>query len=319
MHDLIQLTHADVVRVTNTYEGTDFKNYRELAVKMAEVRARLLSQWQASLDEDGGPTNPDYSVYHDPEYNYEGIHCFEKTRQCTVNTIKYFQKLKAGNVYKGWHIGLSDPRGVWYNGKPVNELTVLDVYNGNGLTTAHLMMNSFNVETFNDCMPQIEFMQTACKDLVGRKVKNYTKLPKKKFDIVLSLEVLEHYTDPLIHVHDLVKLTAPSGYLVESSGFGSKEDNIGHFDKYVIDGKRVPHAAARKYTSDLLEFYYEKVFIGFGKMPRIWKLKDVPGVTPKPPRLEDLGEEPNDAYVKNRPGSKNGERKRLREERKANA
>lgn len=307
-----QLTRPDIVRVTNMHENTSFKDYKELSETMTSVRTRLLNQWQASLDADGGPTNPDYSVYHDPEYNYECIHCFEKTRQCTANTIKYFQRAKAGNFYKGWHIGLSDPRGVFYDGKPPSELSVLDMYNGNGLTTAHLLLNGFNVETFNDCDPQIAYMQTACKELAGKKVKNFKKLPKKQFDIVLSLEVLEHYTDPLIHVQDLLKLTAPGGYLVESSGFGSKEDNIGHFDTYVIDGKRVSHATARNLTTDLIAFHYERVFIGFGKMPRIWKKKDVPGITPKPPRLEDIGEHPNDYYVQNRPGSKNGEKKKIR-------
>ncbi len=295
-HKHIPISNSDIVRITNSFEGTSFSNYTELEKTMFSVRERLLKQWQASLDADGGPTNPDFSVYHDPEYNYEGIHCFEKSKTCTGNMVKYFHQLKAGNVYKGWHIGLADPRGVMYTGKSPSEMTVLDVYNGNGLTTAHLLANGFNVESFNDCDPQIEYMQAACMDLVGKKVKNHKTLPTAQFDIVVSLEVLEHYTDPLIHARDLVKLTAPGGYLVESSGFNGSSENIGHFDTYEIDGVRMNYREARRKTSNFLSFYYEKVFIGFGKMPRIWKLKDVPGKTPKPAPLDI----PNTAYVKSR-------------------
>ena len=283
MHLHRSVSEADVVRITNSHMGENFANYSELEVKMKAVRARLHKQWVDSLDDAGGPaSNPDYSVYHDPEYNFEGIHCFEKSKMCTGNAIKYFHRLKAGNVFQGWHIGLADPRGVMYTGRSPAEMTALDVYNGNGLTTAHLVANGFNVESFNDCVPQVDYMQAACQDLAGATVKNHTTFPTGQYDIVVSLEVLEHYSDPLIHVHDLVKLTAPGGYLVESSGFNGSSENIGHFDTYIVNGTRMNYREARRKTSDLLSFYYEKVFIGFSKMPRIWKLKQVPGKTPRP-------------------------------------
>lgn len=287
------ISETDVVRITNAFMGEKFRNYRELEIKMQNVRKRLHAQWVASLDADGGPSNPAYEVYHDPEYNYEGIHCFEKSKMCTGNMVKYFHKLKAGNVYKGWHIGLADPRGVLYSGKSPAEMTVLDVYNGNGLTTAHLVANGFNVETFNDCAPQVEYMQAACKDLAGKTVKNHTSFPTRQYDIVVSLEVLEHYSNPLVHVKELIDLTAPGGYLVESSGFNGSTENIGHFDTYDIYGKRLNFREARRKTSELISFYYEKVFIGFSKMPRIWKLKDTPGKTSKPAPIDP----PADFYV----------------------
>lgn len=295
-HKHTPISNSDIVRITNLVEGTAFQNYADLYTVLEPARARLLQQWQKSLDADGGPSHPDFSVYHDSEYNYEGIHCFEKSKTCTGNMIKYFHRLKLGNVYRGWHIGLSDPRGILYNGKPPSEMSVLDVYNGNGLTTAHLLINGFNVESFNDCDPQIAYMQAACKDLAGKTVKNHKTLPTKQFDIVVSLEVLEHYTDPLVHARDLVRLTAPGGYLVESSGFNGSSENIGHFDTYEIDGERMNYREARRKTSDFLAFYFEKVFIGFGKMPRIWKLKDTPGKTPKPEPIDP----PSTFYVKKR-------------------
>ena len=212
----------DIVRITNSFNGTNYRSYKDLRVPMLEARQRMHSRWLASLDKSGGSDNgPAYEVYLDPEYNYEALHCFEKSKACTRETVAYFAEGKPGKR-----------AGEVYDGPPVGELSVLDLYNGNGLTTVHLNMNGFNAESFNDNPEQVKYMQHASKMLTGREVLNHVTLPKKQYDMVLTLEVMEHYSEPLKHLEDLIHLVKPGGYLIESSGFNGSVDNIGHFDSY---------------------------------------------------------------------------------------
>ena len=231
----------EIVQLTNDILGTEFKNYGDLSETIVKVKARLHKQWL-----DSGCT--DFSVYDDPEYIYEAIHCFEKTKNCVGGVAKYF------------------------NDKP--GMAMLDVYNGNGLTTVHLARNGFNVETFNTCIPQIEYMQQAAKELCGHKIKNYTKLPRKQYDVVMSFEVLEHCPDPLKHLDELIHLIKPRGYLAESSGFNGNSENIGHFDEYTIDGQTVPFRTARRMTTRRIKESFDLVFDGFNRMPKIWRKRD---------------------------------------------
>jgi 2-polyprenyl-3-methyl-5-hydroxy-6-metoxy-1,4-benzoquinol methylase len=241
----------EIVQLTNGILGTEFKNYLELSEKIVQVKARLHKQWL-----DSGCA--DYSVYDDPEYIYEAIHCFEKTKNCVGGVAKYFG---------GFQSYLAEA------GQP--DLTMLDVYNGNGLTTIHLVRNGLNVETFNTCEPQIEYMQQAARKLCGTKIKNYTKLPRKQYDVVMSFEVLEHCINPLEHLDELMQLIKPNGYLAESSGFNGSSENIGHFDTYMIEGQAVPFRAARRMTTRKIKEHFTLVFDGFNRMPKIWKRKSL--------------------------------------------
>lgn len=253
------ITPADITAVTNSFEGASFKSYKELKIKMKEVRARLHAQWLNSLDSTGGPDGrPAYSVYFDPLYYYEAIHCFEKTKACTREMIKYFS---------------NEIEKAPYNGAAPNELKVLDLYNGNGLTTVHLNLNGFNAESFNDCPVQVQYMQEASKILLNKPVLNHVLAPKEQYDVVLSLEVMEHYSDPLEHVQQLVELVKPGGYLVESSGFNGSSENIGHFDSYWAFGEKMLFMKARMICTKVMRNYFEVVHCGFNAAPRIWKRK----------------------------------------------
>lgn len=250
--------NKEVIRLTNLIQGTSFKTYADLEEKMFSEKARIHKQWV-----DSGCT--DFTVYDDPEYVYEGIHCFEKTRACCGGMVHWFK----GNTQSY----LGKIMGEKYSGPDYRTLETLDVYNGIGLTTMHVARNGFNVESFNDCVPQINFMQTACKEGIGREIVNHTSMPEKQYDVVMSFEVLEHYTNPLEHVEQLIKMTKPGGYLCESSGFNGSSINIGHFETYTIDGRVVPFREARRLTTKMIEKHYTKVFAGFNRMPQIWKLK----------------------------------------------
>jgi 2-polyprenyl-3-methyl-5-hydroxy-6-metoxy-1,4-benzoquinol methylase len=290
MHKHLPISNRDIVEITNKYDGTDYKSYQEMVdAEMTPGRAEMLAQWQASL---GG--EPNFGVYNHPKYNYEAIHCFEKSKNCTAGMIQYFHSLKPGNIdpVTGRMVDVREEKGAkvpdviahvpggfpykkepWYVAPA--ELSVLDIYNGNGLTTVHLARNGFNVESFNDCPEQVRYMQVAAEHYGLPPIKNHVTIPTRQYDVVVTLEVLEHYTDPLIHVADLLRLIAPGGYLVESSGFNGAEENIGHFEDYVIEGHgKVPYREARRITTRAIQAHFTKVYDGFNRMPKIWKRKE---------------------------------------------
>lgn len=257
------ISATDVLNITNSYNGTAFARYRDMSVYLQEVRKRLHTTWTESLDSSGGSDKgPAYSVYTDPEYNFEAIHCFEKSKQCTREAVKYFM----GEV-------LGTRTGALYQGKAPSELSVLDVYNGNGLTTVHLNLNGFNAESFNDCPEQVKYMHHAAKVLASKDIVNHTALPTKQYDVVVSLEVLEHYSEPLVHLKDLLQIIKPGGYLVESSGFNGSSKNIGHFDSYRIFDWKMSFMKARQLTTKVMKHYFELEHAGFNCAPRIWRRK----------------------------------------------
>ena len=266
MKKVLPVTESMVVDLTNKILGTDFKHYRDLEDKMFAVKERLHGQWLSS-----GCT--DFSVYHDPEYIYEAIHCFEKTKACTTGAIRYFKGYMAENVSPGSNRKMPAAECSKYFEGDWKKLTYLDVYNGNGLTTFHMMLNGFIIEAFNDCKPQVDYMQRACALKGMPEVVVHDKMPTKQYDVVMSFEVLEHYTDPMAHVTELVKLTAPGGYLVESSGFNGSSINIGHFNTYTINGQVLSYRAARRLVTKEIQKHYTKILSAFNGTPAIWKLK----------------------------------------------
>lgn len=260
------ISPSTIVRLTNEALGTTFQSYTDLEAKMFQEKQRLHTQW---LDSEC----TDYSVYDDQQYIYEAIHCFEKTRSCTGGTAAYFNKLKPGNVaFDDRGRRVFGTAGSFFEGDS-NALELIDVYNGNGLTTVHMAMNGFNIESFNTCAPQTSFMQHAARDLIQRELVNHLVLPNKQYDVVLSFEVLEHYSDPLVHLEELIKLLKPGGYLSESTGFNGNSENIGHFNTYTIAGIDVPFREARRITTRKIQEHFTLVYDGYNRMPKIWKLK----------------------------------------------
>lgn len=261
------ISNSKIVSITNTHLGTNFENYTDLEDKMFDVKNRLHGQWVTSA-------TSDFSVYNDPEYVYEGIHCYEKSKSCVAGAVRFFGKEAPGNVVNGHMIDVKTTEGIWYSGKPLVELEILDVYNGVGLTTAQLALSGcLFVESFNDCEAQVQFMHATTKHLGVPRILNHTTMPKKKYDVVMSFEVLEHYPRPLEHVRLLLELTKPGGYVAESSGFNGSSENIGHFDVYDIDGKEVGYRQARRLVTAEFKKHFERVHRGFNSMPVIWKRK----------------------------------------------
>ena len=152
-------------------------------------------------------------------------------------------------------------------------LSCLDYYNGIGLTTLDLIDMGFNkVTAFNDVAEQIS---AYARLLDGRDIYSpiLTKMIPKgwTYDVVVCLETIEHFKEPLGPTRDLMEMTEQ--YLVETTSFCSPQ-HYGHFDKYLIDGKEVSGMTASRRVHDLIRTEFEQVFSGFNGRPRIWKRKN---------------------------------------------
>lgn len=209
-----------------------------------QIQSDLLKQkWNDS-------NQTDFSIYKDPEYISEGFISFYKVSTMSIGKLKLW--IKQHNI------------------NPV-EHTLFEIYNGIGITTLHLVNLGFNVEFFNDNEDQLRVMETLFNYYQLPMPKNNPNWKEKKYDFVVSLEVIEHFKEPLIIAQDLVNCINDGGYYVEATGFGDSS-YPGHFKEYIVDNELVDgRKAANKVATLLRQNNLKKILIGFQKKPRIWK------------------------------------------------
>jgi len=241
------MTPFNLVKETNLNLGTDFKSPRELWSYARIASDRLRKQWL-----DSGRT--DYSIYKDPEYIYEGLICFSMVSQPSINNLERYTRV------------VQLPKGL-----------LLDIYNGIGLTSVFAAMCGFTPAAVNDNPPQVEFMQKSALRHLGYEIpvfESLAEVPDNSFDYVVTLEVLEHFTEPLKHLEEtLSKIKGPNGVLVESTGFVDCT-LPGHFEKYIANGKEVLHREMNKFIKDALKVKFFEEASCVNRKPRIWRMKD---------------------------------------------
>lgn len=193
--------------------------------KASPDRLNALQQWAASFK-----NNPDYSVYNTDGYVDDGILCYLYPSQMSIyGTLKWLQKTHPDT----WQ-----------------DLTYFDDYNGVGLTTLLLLENCKNVTFFNDVPAQIASFNDLC-NLFGFNVplNDTTRIPvgdnppeQNKYDVVFSLQVVEHYLNPIEdYLTHLTKMVKDDGYLVYMHGFANGGDKrIGHFDDGIYQNSGLP-------------------------------------------------------------------------------
>lgn len=235
----------DLIKETNLNLGTDFKSPKELWAYARIASDRLRNQWL-----DSGRT--DYSIYKDPEYIYEGLICFDMVSTPSLSNLERYTRVV--KMEKGM---------------------LLDIYNGIGLTSVFAAMCGFTPAAVNDNPPQVEFMQKSALRHLGYEIPVYETLaeaPEKIWPFVVTLEVLEHFTEPLTQLRETISKVAPGGVIVESTGFCDPA-LPGHFETYFIDGVPVSHRGMSKPIKNLLkeEFYEEASCVN--RKPRIWRMK----------------------------------------------
>lgn len=201
--------------------------------------ARLGKKWNDS-------NFSDYSIYQSEEYLIECIWTHVVSSGAAIdNTIKYFKSIT----------------------NPGQCMSIVDIYNGIGLTTRLLKENfSGTISYFNDIENQI----AAANRLSPRgQYSSFRELPVDySFDIVVCLETIEHYHEPMGFTQQLMDMSRE--YLVETTSFCSPQ-HCGHFKEYLVKGQLVSGMTASRRVHDLIRSEFTQVFSGYNGRPRIWK------------------------------------------------
>ena len=229
----------DYVRETNLNLGTDFKSSGELWSYARLASDRLTRQWI-----DSGRT--DYSIYKDPDYVYEGLLCYHFISKHCLLVVERFHR--AFGIEKG---------------------TLLDIYNGVGLTSVYAALCGFDVTVVNDNPAQVEFMQKTAKRHLGRELKVCSTLPSQTFDTVCSFEVLEHFTHPLDELERQLGCVTETGIFAESTGF-LDSGLLGHFETYSVGADVIQHRKVSRLVQKRLERDARVEAFGIQNKPRVW-------------------------------------------------
>ncbi len=202
--------------------GTQLLDY----FKNSPDRLAALQQWAVSFQNDP----PDWAVYNTAGYVDEGILCYlYPSAQSVGGTLTWLQKQYPDT----WR-----------------DLKYFDDYNGVGLTTLLLLANCNNVAFFNDVPAQVQALYDLCNNFNYQIPYNDTTRipvdenspPQNKYDVVFSLQVVEHYKNPVEdYLTHLTKMVNDQGYLVYMHGFANGgNDRTGHFDDGVYQYQGLP-------------------------------------------------------------------------------
>lgn len=248
-----------VIDVKRIYDVTinllkKFEGKKEITDESVREWKKLYDDWYYSLE----TNNPDYRVYSDAHYMSEVWLCWTKYSRRYLKDLLNKKSIKINNEYK---------TVIEFFGK--NDV-IIDLGCGFGYTTA----------TLKEIWPNSVVYGTNIKDSV--QFKFATELGKKynfsiiedfkniKADTIFATEYFEHFYEPIVHLEEVLLNIKPSNLIIANS-FGPKA--IGHFDKYLYDGRLIPSKEMNKiFSSKLKQFGYVKIKTSFwNNRPSIWK------------------------------------------------
>ena len=230
-------------KVLNTYFNNSFKtkNVNVIIQEFKDIVAPKIEEWKKS-------NFTDFNLYSQDEYIYDLFLCYYYcSRPSVLDFIRYCEK----------------------NNIPKN-INILDDYNGIGLSTIHLSNAGFtNVYYYNDCSAQVQKL----KELYGKLGLDEPMLVNtidcKKYDAVLSFEVIEHYTEPIKHVDNLISVLKDDGLLCITTGFS--KIHIGHFPTYKFIDCELNIKQAGKKVNMYLASNLTYLGKGWNRLPMYYK------------------------------------------------
>ena len=165
----------------------------------------LLTIWKES-------NRTDFSIYKNEKYNLAGVYCYyTQTLRCLGEVLKFIYTNSLKNLY------------------------IFDDYNGIGLSSIYLALQGINVSFMNDNENQIQIFNSLCT--MHNLLFPFNDLKReKKYDIVLSFEVAEHYKNPANYINELINMINSDGYLIISHSLHYPEAP-GHFLEYEINNQ----------------------------------------------------------------------------------
>ncbi len=218
---------------------------------------QALQFWQDSLEFDD---NGDFTVYDSLGYHKElFISYLYASRYSIANTFKFLDSINV--KYK--------------------DFAVFEDFPGMGLTTLDLIkrgIRNINVRQANE--EQLNFLKVILgKAILGNdynKISCYNELSatNTQYDIVFSLETLEHYREFMPYLRDITNLVKNGGYFVLAKCFSAKTMYTGHFNSYLDNGKILTHYQASKMIREYLHNSgFELLFTGYNAKPLVYQLK----------------------------------------------
>jgi len=219
-----------------------FKNYKEIMDFCQLKSSKLNDIWFNS-------NKTDYSVYEHNDYIYDMFICYGFYSSAAIRyMIKYFKE----NI-SNW-----------------KDLTYFDDYNGIGLTTLHLLNEELKSYYFNDNKIQLNTFKKLCESYKFD-IPILDKNKKNIYDVYISLEIIEHYKEPLKYLKEATNRIKDNGYLIYTTTFNPLF--LGHHHEYIIDGKIYLPKKTNRIVNSYLRENFELLFRGFNGLPKIYKKK----------------------------------------------
>lgn len=222
------------------YFGLPLRTKADVVRYAYSRQQRLLADWERDHN---------LSIYDDPDYVWDALQCYEKVSTASI-------------------VGL----GHWLreSGVDPSKLTLVDVWNGVGLTSLHAAQLGLQVHVVNTCEAQLDLGRFLQRRLLGYELPVVPLNTDRTFDIVASFEALEHYYEPLPHLERLLELRAPGGALAFSTGF-TDAGNVGHYTHHLMNGTVVENRQVPRLLNAVLKNRgLSKVFDYFNGRPRVW-------------------------------------------------
>jgi len=239
----VESIKLNLVDMYNKIYGKKLKDREEVLDEIRRIEEGMMRIWYES-------EYTDYSFYNTKEYLSECLLSYFMNSEASIKNLLKFLKAHVKNY---------------------NELKYFDDYNGIGLTT--IQLSNFGLDTYfyNDNTMQENIM----KDLYNEyniELPQHDKNRNGKYDVVISLEVMEHFESPMEYLEEITEMLSVDGYLTFAASFSPKSPiYIGHFEEYKYNKKKISKRKISKIKNDFMKKHYERLFTGWNGKPVVFK------------------------------------------------
>jgi 2-polyprenyl-3-methyl-5-hydroxy-6-metoxy-1,4-benzoquinol methylase len=160
---------------------------------------------------------------------------------------------------------------------------ILDAGCGNGWLAKELADSGFEVcgiDLEESGVAQAQRLDTPCRFEVASVYDDYQELFGRRFDAIVSLEVIEHLYDPRRFVKQVFAGLRPGGRFILTTPYHGWLKNVliatlGKHDRHynpLVDGGHIKFWSARSLGKLLEEQHFQLAgFEGTGRIPYLWK------------------------------------------------
>lgn len=214
-------------------------SFSAIRKQVPTMQVRLEQRWYDSLRSG----KADYGVYDCDEYLVEAMHCWWEYSRRYIKAC-----MKPSSL---------PPLGVW--ARFANAASIVDLGNGIGFTTSALSKLFPTAKVVGTNMPGSSQYRIA-QQLANRDgftmASDIGSAPYSP-DVIWATEYFEHFEQPLQHADEIIETARPKSLLIANT-FGG--DATGHFNDYIIAGKKVPcKSVARMFNENLRRHGYKKI------------------------------------------------------------